>query len=338
MDRHYNLAQYNWTVEEAAEAHLRDLKCQAEFGCNYLTYYLVPKDDTGFCLVEAPTAEAASACHVAAHGEAASRIIEVTREAVEAFLGEIRCPAPGESWAYTGFRAILCATLGQGDLLPAVGQLRASELAAEYDRLVRQLIEDHGGISSRYLAGTFFGSFTTSVRAVECALAIRQATTPGPNAIVAELDVRCGVAAGEPVEETGDFFAIPMEASGRMAAASRPHDVRVSRVVAELCAGRFSFRPAGEVELSSRVPVSVYQVESPVGRSSSLTPTNQANLTGREIEVLKMIARGRTNQEIATALVISPNTVARHVSNILDKTGVANRTEAATYAAERGYH
>jgi DNA-binding CsgD family transcriptional regulator len=55
-------------------------------------------------------------------------------------------------------------------------------------------------------------------------------------------------------------------------------------------------------------------------------------LSARELEVLRLIAAGRTNEEIARALFISPSTVSHHVSNILAKTGAANRTEAAAYA------
>jgi DNA-binding NarL/FixJ family response regulator len=59
-------------------------------------------------------------------------------------------------------------------------------------------------------------------------------------------------------------------------------------------------------------------------------------LSAREIEVLRLLSGGKSNQEIADELVISLNTVRRHVSNIFDKTGVANRAEAATYAARNG--
>jgi DNA-binding NarL/FixJ family response regulator len=59
-------------------------------------------------------------------------------------------------------------------------------------------------------------------------------------------------------------------------------------------------------------------------------------LTSREIEVLGLIAIGRSNADIATVLEISLNTVATHVRNILAKTGCANRTEAAAYAMRRG--
>ena len=59
-------------------------------------------------------------------------------------------------------------------------------------------------------------------------------------------------------------------------------------------------------------------------------------LSQREAEVLRLIAQGRTNQQIAAELVISVNTVFRHVSNIYAKIGAANRAEATTYAARNG--
>ena len=55
-----------------------------------------------------------------------------------------------------------------------------------------------------------------------------------------------------------------------------------------------------------------------------------------EVEVLGLVAAGKSNADIAEELVISPNTVVRHVSNILAKTGSANRTEAARYASQHG--
>jgi DNA-binding CsgD family transcriptional regulator len=65
-------------------------------------------------------------------------------------------------------------------------------------------------------------------------------------------------------------------------------------------------------------------------------PVWPAGLTGREVEVLRLIAAGRSNRAIAQALFISPNTVLHHVSSIFAKTGVANRAEAAAYATRHG--
>jgi NarL family two-component system response regulator LiaR len=60
------------------------------------------------------------------------------------------------------------------------------------------------------------------------------------------------------------------------------------------------------------------------------------DLSEREIEVLRLIAEGRTNTEIAEQLVISEHTVKRHVSNILSKLHLADRTQAAVYAWREG--
>jgi DNA-binding CsgD family transcriptional regulator/pimeloyl-ACP methyl ester carboxylesterase len=59
-------------------------------------------------------------------------------------------------------------------------------------------------------------------------------------------------------------------------------------------------------------------------------------LSAREAQVLRLIARGRSNPQIAQELTISVNTVQNHVASILSKAGVANRAEAASYAQHRG--
>jgi DNA-binding NarL/FixJ family response regulator len=59
-------------------------------------------------------------------------------------------------------------------------------------------------------------------------------------------------------------------------------------------------------------------------------------LSRREVEVLRLIAAGKSNRDIAATLCISLNTVATHVRNILTKIGCTNRTEAAAYALRHG--
>jgi NarL family two-component system response regulator LiaR len=63
--------------------------------------------------------------------------------------------------------------------------------------------------------------------------------------------------------------------------------------------------------------------------------TNQT-LTRRELEALRLIARGLSNQEIAMILVVHERTIAKYVSSILNKLHVANRTQAALYAIREG--
>jgi LuxR family maltose regulon positive regulatory protein len=59
-------------------------------------------------------------------------------------------------------------------------------------------------------------------------------------------------------------------------------------------------------------------------------------LTSRELEVLQLLATGRSNRAIADELVVSLDTVKRHVTHILDKLEVANRTQAVIRARELG--
>ena len=70
------------------------------------------------------------------------------------------------------------------------------------------------------------------------------------------------------------------------------------------------------------------------------TPSDEINpftdLTDREMDVLKLIARGMSNSDIASELVISEHTVKGHVSNILSKLHLADRTQAAVYAWQKG--
>ena len=61
-----------------------------------------------------------------------------------------------------------------------------------------------------------------------------------------------------------------------------------------------------------------------------------ADLTGRELEVLRLIVDGLTSREIAESLVISPNTVERHRQNIMSKLGLHNRAELVRYAISKG--
>ncbi|MFC9471072.1 response regulator [Nocardia sp. NPDC055002] len=68
----------------------------------------------------------------------------------------------------------------------------------------------------------------------------------------------------------------------------------------------------------------------------SRTPRPTVELTGRETEVLRLLATGAANREIARSLYLSEGTVKNHISSILNRLGVRDRTQAAIYAHEQG--
>ena len=61
-----------------------------------------------------------------------------------------------------------------------------------------------------------------------------------------------------------------------------------------------------------------------------------AGLSPREVEILRLVARGLSNRDVGRALSISEHTAANHIRSILRKTGAANRTVAAAYAHTNG--
>jgi DNA-binding NarL/FixJ family response regulator len=77
-------------------------------------------------------------------------------------------------------------------------------------------------------------------------------------------------------------------------------------------------------------------ISAPADRPTASNPFGPSELTDREVEVLRLIAKGATNREIAEALVISEGTVKNHISNILVRLNVRDRTQAAIYARDHG--
>jgi NarL family two-component system response regulator LiaR len=86
---------------------------------------------------------------------------------------------------------------------------------------------------------------------------------------------------------------------------------------------------------SSLHPAIALKVIRELNQPTDLPPTEEP-LTAREMETLRFIAQGLTNLEISEKLNISERTVGKHVSNILDKLHLANRTQVALYALRRG--
>ncbi|NUT49715.1 MAG: response regulator transcription factor [Saccharothrix sp.] len=100
-------------------------------------------------------------------------------------------------------------------------------------------------------------------------------------------------------------------------------------------------RPAAELAAAVRLAHSGVVQFDPAAAArlaSALGPRRQADhgLTDREIDVLRLLATGATNREIAGRLHLGEGTVKNHVSRILDRLGLRDRTQAAVYARDRG--
>ncbi len=96
------------------------------------------------------------------------------------------------------------------------------------------------------------------------------------------------------------------------------------RAIRDVSNGQASLHPSIAVRL-------INEIDHPSELMHTADP-----LTPRELEILKLIAQGLSNQEIATELVVRERTVAKYVSSILDKLHFANRTQVALYAVSEG--
>ena len=123
-------------------------------------------------------------------------------------------------------------------------------------------------------------------------------------------------------EDEKVFPAIKAGAAGYLLKDSSP--LELLQAIRDVAEGKASLHPA-----------IAFKVIRELSQPPSLPPTSEP-LTVRELDVLRLVARGLSNLEVATTLVISERTVGSHVSNILGKLHLANRTQAALYAMHEG--
>lgn len=100
--------------------------------------------------------------------------------------------------------------------------------------------------------------------------------------------------------------------------------VQLIQSIRDVAKGQASIHPSIAVKV-------IHEIDNP-SEDTNMTNT----LTRRELETLRLIARGLSNQEIALMLVLHERTIAKYVSSILNKLHLANRTQAALYAIDQG--
>jgi NarL family two-component system response regulator LiaR len=123
-------------------------------------------------------------------------------------------------------------------------------------------------------------------------------------------------------EDDKVFPAIKSGALGYLLKDSSPHDLL--HAIRDVYGGESSLHPTIARKL-------IHEISQP----SDLPPSAEP-LTDREVEVIRLVAQGLSNEEIGERLFIAKRTVRTHVSNILGKLHLANRTQAALYALREG--
>jgi class 3 adenylate cyclase len=254
LDRH-NATASVVDPKEAYAGHLLDLEVQKKYDVRYLTYWLDPKRGAAFCLVDAPSREAAERVHRESHGDIASEIIEVNEEQVIEYLGRISDPlgtSMEQPIAESAFRTIVFTDIeGSTQLTERLGDEGVMALLREHNEIVRSALRAHGGSEIKHTGDGIMASFAAVTTALESTILIQRSLLEHNQASEdAAVQVRVGLSAGEPVCDGGDLFGAAVIMARRICDAADPGCIFTSNVIRELAIGKkFTFKDRGEMSL-----------------------------------------------------------------------------------------
>ena len=247
------------TPEALKEAHDADLAVQHKHHVCYHKYWFNEEAGKVFCLVEAPTPEAAAAVHRDAHGLVAEKIIEVDPDMADGLLGPGVVNSAGAvlipdqmDRRDTGVRSIMFTDIvGSTEMCSRFGDDAAIAMLSVHDHIVRSSVGAHSGREVKHTGDGIMAAFNSAANAVKSACRIiGHLNEHNAGAPDHPLTVRIGISAGEPVEQHEDLFGSSVQLAARLCAQAEPGQVLVSNVVADLCIGKnLKFFDAGECEL-----------------------------------------------------------------------------------------
>jgi class 3 adenylate cyclase len=259
------------TSVQIDQAHAADREEQGKYGVDYLRYWFNESQGKAYCLVDAPSAEAAQLVHREAHGQVAEKIIEVQPELVEAFLGGGETSPSGAALRPgdagndrdPAIRTILFTDIVDSTN-EALGDDAGMARLGVHDAIVREALAAADGREVKHTGDGIMASFVSAAAAIRCATRIQHALAKHEKEHAGyPIKVRIGAAAGEPVEREHDLFGATVQLAARLCSHAQPEQILVSNVVAELCLGKgLPFKNLGDVSVKGfDRPIRVHAVE-----------------------------------------------------------------------------
>ncbi|MCL1600784.1 MAG: DUF4242 domain-containing protein [Actinomycetia bacterium] len=266
MDVHKDLGDV--TEQDIKNAHERDLALQDKHGVQFLTFWFNSPDGEAFCLVDAPSKEAAIAVHKESHGLVPHNMVEVDRPSVSRFMGDWERSSPNiarheDAHLDTGLRAIMFTDLvGSTHISSRDGDVAALALLERHDRIVRGALSSHGGREVKHTGDGIFASFNHVSTAVGTALQIQRDFGEPVTAGSDDGRLRIGISAGEPVSQHEDLFGAVVNLASRICGHASAGQILVSSAVRELSVGKpVSFIDRGPIALKGfDDPVRLFEV------------------------------------------------------------------------------
>src|SRR6185295_1092086 len=140
-------------ANDVAAAHYKDLLHAPDFACKCMTYWIDEERESIFCLIEAPDKESVVNMHSKAHGLVPNKIIEVSSNVVESFLGRIFDPEEAEVtpdglkiFKDPSFRILMVTAVDDAFILEnKLGKEKAAELLNQHNSIIRKNIQRFEG-------------------------------------------------------------------------------------------------------------------------------------------------------------------------------------------------
>ena len=224
-------------AKDVAEAHYKDLLHQDEHHCKCMTYWIDEQRENIFCLIEAPTKEAVSEMHNKAHGLIPNKIIEVSSDLVESFLGRIYDPEDAKTSAEglkvfsdPSFRILLVTKITDPVLLQHnLGTEKANVLLNRHNEIIRKNLEQFSGREVEHSGNGFIISFASAGKAVSCALAIQKSMENADT-----IGFKIAINAGEPVENSNRLFGDTIHLAEHVCTLVKESQVGITSCVKDL--------------------------------------------------------------------------------------------------------
>ncbi|MEO5577702.1 MAG: nickel-binding protein, partial [Sphingomicrobium sp.] len=170
------------SADDLRKAHIADMATQQKYGVDYRKYWFNEKCGKAFCLVEAPSAEAAQAVHREAHGLMAEKIIEIDPEMADSFLGggdindagAALVPGVRDGSYDNAVRTVMFTDIvGSTELAQRLGDHVAFDLMTIHDRIVSDAVAHGGGKIIKSTGDGIMAVFVSPVAAVRSACLIQ---------------------------------------------------------------------------------------------------------------------------------------------------------------------
>jgi class 3 adenylate cyclase len=162
-----------------------------------------------------------------------------------------RAPSPA---SHANVQTVLVTDLVRHtEIMQRLGDERGRAVLREHERLTRSMLERHGGAEVKTMGDGFMASFGSETQAMDCAIALQRefaAWNEGAAQHAAELHVRVGLNAGEPIEEDGDLFGSTVIMASRVAAQAGAGEILIPEPLRHLLSGKsYVYADRGETML-----------------------------------------------------------------------------------------